>query len=375
MDSQYFDYAATYPARDVAIQAMIHALPSIQGNPSSPHALGRQAQLDLQGHKIRFLDLVHCGDGQLVLTASASESNNLVIEHFLKKSNKKIAYAVDAHACMKYCAEVYPDRSVEIPVNRNGEIGVEELQQVITDEVGLVCLSHVSHETGVAHDVAALCAYCDRLGILSCVDGSQALGHIPVIIDSIPCDYYSYAAHKFGGIIGSAGLIVKGTALTPRIRGGTQEYGMRAGTENLPAFFASVSALEQVMLSNYDTEIRHITELHDQCETLIKQLLPAAIIVSEQAQFRSPSILCCIFPGVDARILIEAMSIQGFYIASGSACTAAEVRASDCLIKMGFDESQALSAIRISFGIHNTLQSVRGLVSGLVNEYKARLES
>lgn len=364
MDAYYFDYAASYPASDIAIQAVVQAMRVFGGNPSSPHGEGRQSQRILRDQKNRLLDLLNCKDGRVVLCASASEANTLVIEHFIQASDGMIVIADDVHPCIRSVLERYPQRCKVIPVNKHGEITVDVLCESLKDPAALVCLSHVSHETGVIQDVSALAAACDRLAVPCLIDGAQAVGHMPVDIAQICCDYYVCSGHKFGGPLGMGALLIKGAPLQPRVFGGHQEYGMRAGTENIAALCGSVAALSQLTVQ-FEHDMRHVENVSAHFQQRLKELIPQAHIVAASATQRAPHIVSVCFDGIEAAQLIEELSLIGFCVASGSACTAQSKDPSPVLLRMGFTESQALGCIRVSFAVFSSIEAVNELLAAL----------
>ena len=379
MDTRYFDYAATSPTRPVAIQAMAQAMSCLTGNPSSPHVAGRNAQLALHNAKQEMLDLLNCSDAQLVLCASASEANNLVIQHVLMtKPWAKVAISTDAHSSVLALRALYPERFYDIPINKSGHIEQDQIAALLQEhsEIGLLCLNHVCHETGVVQDVQALSAYCERRELACLVDGTQAVGHIPIDLDSMSADWYVFAAHKFGGPLGCAGVVVKGDSLEARVVGGRQEYGMRAGTENTPALLGAVHALTEAM-AELDSELARITDLKQQFIKELGALIPSVrILASEQTGGLavSPFICACLFPDILAANMVEMMSVAGFSLANGSACTSEQREASPILLAMSYTEQEALSCVRISFGLAHTPAAVTALCEALAETYAQLLQ-
>lgn len=369
MNARYFDFAATTPIRDCALQAMIEALQAQYANPSSPHHAGRLARSALESARARLLQLLHCSDGQLLLCSSASEAVNQVLQHVLQRSDQgTIVCAGNVHACIDWLADYCPERYRRVPVNSDGQIAEADLMDAIDADTALVCLSHVCHETGAIQQVEALSAACGRRSVPCLVDGVQAVGHIPLQIDALQADWYVWSAHKFGGPPGVAGIFMQGETPAPFIRGGAQEFGLRAGTENLPAVCGAVAALEEAIseLASAQNHLRACcTLLHDE----LRQALPAVRFPGSGAA-HYPGICACTLPGIEARMLIEGLSIEGFYAASGSACTADRVTPSSTLCDMGLSEADALATLRISFAAQTELNSINELVSAITRMYQ-----
>ncbi len=216
-------------------------------------------------------------------------------------------------------------------------------------------MNQVCNETGKIHQMANIARFCHLRNIRLLIDGSQAVGHIPVNLDEIPCDYYSFSAHKFGGPRGVGGLLIRDREFEPLLLGGKHEWGLRAGTENLAGLAASVEALK-ISLSNMDKqEVR----LHQLREKLLHQLrteLPELLI--NTADRARPGFLSISIPGFQGNELVSALSLLGFKTAMGSACHAERSKASRIILATGRSEREALGTIRITMGRGTTESSV-----------------
>ena len=219
-------------------------------------------------------------------------------------------------------------------------------------------MTHVCNETGRIHHLEPIAQFCNLNHIKFLIDGSQAVGHIPVNLDEIPCDYYCFSAHKFGGPRGVGGVLIRDREFDPLLTGGKQEWELRPGTENLAGLAASVKALE-TSLSNMEEQavlLRHLKE------NLLNQLtgeLPR--LLNNTPEQSRPGFLSVSIPGTEGSETVAALSLLGMKTATGSACHADRPQPSRIILATGRSEKEALGTVRISMGRGNTTQSVEEL--------------
>ncbi|NRA36632.1 MAG: aminotransferase class V-fold PLP-dependent enzyme [Planctomycetes bacterium] len=358
MTDLYFDHAASTPVIDEALAAFKTVHQTHFANPSAAHHFARDAHAVYSESKNTILDLMGCSDGQLIHCATASEANNLAMHHALAAGGR-VAIAADVHASIWSANETYANRCDIIPLSDDGRITIESLLKVIGQDTALICISHVCHETGVIHDVQKLAAWCERKDIACLIDGAQAVGKLKVQIDDIAATYYTFSAHKFGGLRGSAGLLWRAGTGTGKtlISGGGQEYGIRAGTENIAALAATSVALERI-LENCATNHSQVSQLRTYCLDALRSLQPLENTSSTQL----PHILSLSFVGVAASTLVEDLSVTGIAVANGSACNSHQLAPSRIILALGRSESEALGTLRISFSAKTTESSIDILV-------------
>jgi len=222
------------------------------------------------------------------------------------------------------------------------------------DDVCLCALMTVNNETGVIQPVKELAAIAHSHGAQVFTDAAQAVGHIPVDVAELGCDYLSMSAHKFGGIPGAGALFCRnGLALQPLITGGGQERGHRSGTEALPAICAMGAAIEEAVAS-MDNENSIVAPLRDSLERKLSQH-PRIHIVGSDAP-RTSSILCVCVENADGEALALQLDRQGICVSSGAACTTGENTASHVLSAMGIDSVLAKGSVRFSLDTAITQQ-------------------
>jgi len=362
---RYFDYAATAPPFGEALFAQAESARTWFGNPSSAHGPGTAARTELE--RLRGTLAVHCGfsDGRLVLMSGATEANNWVMHGVMNASGSgRTLVAPDVHASVWNVCRHYADRMDVLPLDGKGRIGLAALTAAIRSDTRLVCCSQVGSETGVVQDVGAIASVCERRGILYHVDGAQAIGRIPVNLGTIACDFYTFSAHKFGGPRGCGGVFVRAPTVMPLMDGGAQEGGLRPGTENLPAVAGTAVALE-LSLAVMAAEAERLREL---TRTVLAELeySDTRVLVNGDPEKSAPGFLSLSFAGLDGHTLVADLSVQGFAVASGSACSENRPEPSRTILALGRSPTEALGTVRISFGRSNSRESVQAFAGALV---------
>ncbi len=366
-DSRYFDYAASSPPWQEALDEYVKSSTIFFANPSSQHRHGKETKQELLILKKEFCDLLHFYDGRLLLCASGSEANNTIIEgHMRKFPEGKLLIAEDVHDSIWYATDKYK-KSVEVlKINQNGEIQMDDFDRALTNDISLVCINHVSNETGTVHQVLEMADICARRKIKILIDGTQSLGHMAINLDTIPFDYYSFSAHKFGGVKSTGGLLIRDDLFEPLIRGGKQEWDLRAGTENIAGLSAMVVALKK-SLECVEDEMERLKALK---KLMLKQLKRLPNVLINGPENGSPRILSVSIPGVTGRELVAVLSHSGFAISTGSACHANQLAPSRIITAMGRSEPEAIGSIRISMGIGTTEDAVKDLLKALIDLIK-----
>lgn len=365
-DPKYFDYAASVPPLKEARDSFIESSNTYFANPSSIHLKGRNAKKKLLQLKKEFCDLLQYYDGRLLLCSSATEVNNTIIEGFIRRyPGKKILIAQDAHDSIWYAVGKYPESISVLKIETDGKIDEEKLVNSLSRDTALVCLNHVCSETGIIHNVDRLIQICKSRGLKVLIDGTQAIGHIPVNLNDIPCDYYSFSAHKFGAVRSVGGLFMRDSDFEPLLSGGKQEWEMRGGTENVSGLASALTALKW-NLQNQSAEVKRLYTLCRDLSDRLQNILPGVIFNSSLNGL--PGLLSVSFPGITGNELVASASLSGYSISTGSACHANQVEPSRIILAMGRNETEATGTVRISMGYGTTNESVEGLFTA-IKEY------
>ncbi len=369
----YFDYAASSPPHPEALEEYARVSAERFGNPSSAHRRGMEARQVLEHARARIRRVLGLSeDTAVILTSGGTEANNFVLESFLGAGEARVAVAVDAHPSAWYVTRVFPDRVDVVPVDGRGRIVPEALERVLTESHGLVSVVHANNETGVVQDLAALWEVCRRAGAALHVDGVQALGRIPLELGSLEGVFVTFSAHKFGAPRGVGGVLTASPErLRPRIHGGRQEGGLRAGTENAAGLAACARALE-ITVRDRPAVARRLRGFWHRIADAVRARFPEAVVNSTPEGL--PDIVSLSVPGINGATAVTELAMQGFDVSAGAACHAGAAEPSRVIRAMGRDRVTALGTLRISMGYATTPEDVEALVDVLLGVIERGLE-
>lgn len=368
----YFDYSATTPVHPEVAQSIQEVLTRYYGNPSSLHRLGVEAEHLVSQARERIADMLMVPKNSIIFTSGGSESNNLAIKGAasrLRKRGKHIITSSIEHSSVYDTVrqlEPYGYEITVLPVDRNGRVQPERVEEAIRDDTVLVSIMYVNNELGSIQPVEEIAAILKRHPkVLFHVDAVQAAGKIPVDPEKLGVDMLSLSAHKFQGPKG-IGILYKREAvrLDPLISGGGQEFGLRSGTENVPYIVGMAKAL-RLAVENQPAAWRRVSELK---KRLVAQLtgVPGIEINSPTDDALSvPHIVNLSCTGLKSEVLVHTLEQRGFYISSRSACSSSEDKPSRILLALGLTEEQARSGLRISLAKDHTPEEVDQLASAL----------
>ncbi|BBK31466.1 cysteine desulfurase [Stella humosa] len=342
----YLDHNATSPLRPQARDAMVAALAEC-GNPSSPHAAGRAVRARVEAARRRIAAAFDMPSDAIVFTSGGTEANNLAL-----RGTGAVTVLVSGieHDSVLEAAP----RAERIPVDGNGVVDLAWLEaRLATGGVGLVSVMLANNETGVIQPVAEITRLAHREGALVHADATQAAGRIPVSFTDLDVELMTISAHKLGGPPGIGALLMQeGFPLRPLLRGGRQENGLRAGTENAPAIAGFAAAVDAAAAPDAGVGV-----LRDRLEGLLLAAVPEATIFGRAAE-RLPNTIAVAMPGVPAETQVMALDLAGVAVSAGAACSSGKVRTSPVLAAMGVDAALARQAIRISLGWNSTADDV-----------------
>jgi len=360
----YFDWNATAPLRDEARTAFAAAL-SLLGNPSSVHAEGRAARRVIELAREQVAALVGGRPGDVFFTSSGTEANMLALTPAIevagdKRPRSKLLLSAIEHASVRGGGRFPPGAIEEIGVSADGRVSLGALAEAVAKSPRpLVSLMLANNETGVIQPVADAAAIVHAAGGLLHVDAVQAVGRIGCDIGALGADLMTLSAHKIGGPKGVGALIRTSEDIhfpDPLIRGGGQERGLRAGTENV-AGIAAFGAAATAARRNREAEAAHMLALRDSLETGLRTISPQAMIFSAGAE-RLPNTTLFAVPGMKAETAVIAFDLEGFAVSSGAACSSGKVQPSHVLAAMGVSPPLTRGAVRVSLGWSTTAADV-----------------
>lgn len=335
----YLDFNATAPLLEPARAAIVASLDQ-SGNASSVHRVGRRARARIEDAREQVARLVGAEPSGVVFTASGTEANVMALAGL---QGRPILTGASEHDSVLRSAKA----ATRIPVDGDGLIDMARFEALLARHPGaLVSVMLANNETGVIQDIGAISSRVHRAdGLLHC-DASQAPGRVPVDLAALGCDWLTLSAHKIGGPLGAAALVMTSDAPPPRalLVGGGQERGLRAGTENVPAiagFGATCAALAEMPPMDPGRRDRLIAALRAH---------KSEIVVFGELAPRLPNTVCFAVPGWPAERQLMALDLAGIAVSSGSACSSGKVKPSHVLGSMGVAEDLSRCAIRVSFG-------------------------
>jgi cysteine desulfurase len=342
----YLDWNATAPLRPEAAAAITAALGHC-GNPSSVHRWGRAARRMVEQAREAVAMLVGGDPEGVVFVSGGTEANHLAL---LGSGRERVLVSAVEHSSVLQAVPT----AERVVVGADGIVDLPRLEEQLgcDPRPALVSVMLANNETGVIEPVAEIGAIAHRHGALFHCDAVQAAGKIPIDVAEIGADLVSLSAHKLGGPPGIGALIVRGpTELAPMIRGGGQERGRRAGSENLPglAGFAAAAAVAANGLSGYD----RIRELRDGLEASLLATAPEAIVIGAAAP-RLPNTTAIALLAISAETQVIALDLDGVMVSAGAACSSGKVGPSHVLEAMGLGAEIAGSTIRVSLGWSTT---------------------
>jgi cysteine desulfurase len=338
----YLDWNATAPLRPEAAAAVTAALARC-GNPSSVHRWGRAARQMVERAREAVAALVGGDPDGVVFVSGGTEANHLAL--FGSRRERVLVSAIEHSSVLQAVPA-----AERIAVDANGIVDLARLEEQLAADPrpALVSVMLANNETGIIEPVAEIAAISHRHGALFHCDAVQAAGKIPVDVASIGADLLSLSAHKLGGPPGTGALIVRGmTELAPTIRGGGQERGRRAGSENLPgiAGFAAAASAAMDGLADYG----RVRQLRDSLEASLVAAATEAIVIGAAAP-RLPNTSAIALPGIAAETQVIALDLDGVMVSAGAACSSGKVGPSHVLQAMDAGPEIAGSTIRISLG-------------------------
>jgi cysteine desulfurase len=352
-DRIYLDWNATTPLRPEAREAMAAAW-DLGGNPSSVHAEGRQARGLVEQARVSIADAIGALPRNVIFTSGGTEANALALTPGLRRSSgfpvTRLLVSAIEHASV-LAGGRFPTEAVgTIGVTRAGLLDLDRLRAMLEGgPPALVSVMLANNETGAVQPVAEAGEIVHSAGGLLHVDAIQALGKIRFDINAMNADLVTLSAHKIGGPKGvGALLLAEGLpGPEPLLRGGGQELGRRAGTENV-AGIAGFGAAAKAAMAVLQRDAIRLKNLRNRLEAGLRQT--AGVIVFADEAARLPNTTLFTIPGLKAETAVIGFDLAGLAVSSGSACSSGKVQPSHVLEAMGFGPELAEGAVRLSLG-------------------------
>lgn len=363
----YFDHNSTTALKTQVLEAMLPFMATQHGNATSRHSFGRAARAAVEHAREQVAAAVGAYANQIVFTASGTEANNFAVRGICSNLDAgQILTSAIEHPCISRPAQAMQSYTAKnIKVDSNCNISLTHLQKLLLAPTNLVSVMLVNNETGVIQDVAKVAEMAREHKAYVHTDAVQALGKIPVDFFALNVHAMTVSSHKIGGPLGAGALVLdKRIDIQPLLYGGGQERGLRSGTENVAAIvgFGVACDLVSANLSAFDV---HTANLRDHLEIGLAKL-NAVIFGYNGLRVANTSFFS--FNNIEGETLVTALDKAGFAVASGSACSSDSTEPSHVLIAMGVPEDLARGAVRVSFGLSNTVQEVEHFLLALKQE-------
>jgi len=362
MKTIYFDNNATTKVADEVLEEMKPFFCELYGNPSSMHTFGGQIGIKIRHAREQVADLLGCESTEIIFTASGTESDNTAIMGTLMATPNKrkiITSRVEHPAVLTVCRELenHGYTVVELPVDKQGQLDLAELENQIDDDTAMVTIMYANNETGVVFPIQEIAEIVTGKGLIFHTDAVQAVGKIPLNLSNSHIDLLSISGHKLHAPKGVGALYVKkGTRLSPFMLGGHQEAGRRAGTENVPGIIGLGKACE-LAAKNIEEENLRVKSLRDKLETALLEKCPSSRLNGDKDN-RLPNTTNISFEYIEGEAILLMLDKYGICASSGSACTSGSLEPSHVLRAMGVPFTAAHGSIRFSLSRYSTEEEV-----------------
>ena len=373
----YMDYHATTPMDPRVFEAMRPYFMELFGNAASRnHSFGWEAEAAVDKSRKQIADLIGATSKEIVFTSGATESNNLAIkgvaDMYAEKGNHIITAATEHKAVLDTCKHLEKNgvRVTYLPVQTNGLVDLQQLQDAITDKTVLISIMYANNEIGVLQPIAEIGKLAKSKGVLLHTDATQAVGKVPVNVIKDNIDLMSLSAHKMYGPKGVGALYVRRKSprvqLTAQMDGGGHERGMRSGTLNVPGIVGLGEACA-LCHAEMPEESKRMAYLRDKLRAKLEAELDETYI-NGTMEHRLPNNLNISFAYVEGESLL--MGINDVAVSSGSACTSATLEPSYVLKALGAGDDLAHSSIRFGLGRFNTEDEVDYVAAKVIDVVK-----
>jgi len=367
----YLDHASTTPVDPKVVKAMLPFFDSNFGNPDSLHSFGQISEKELIKQRIKFADTLNSKHGEIYFTSSATESNNLALKGLAMANKDKgnhIIVSEIEHDCIFESAKWLSQNGFEIslaPVDKFGQIKLDELEKLITKQTILISTIHANNEIGTLQNLKKIGQLCKQNKVYFHTDAAQSFGKIPIDVKKLNLDLLTASSHKMYGPKGVGLLYIKsGIKLAPLLHGGGQENGLRSSTTNLVGIVGFGKALD-ICREKSNLESKRQIKLRDY---LIKQILTkvSGSHLNGHPKNRLANNINIRFDKIEGESISILLSEAGFAVSTGSACSSNKLEPSRILLATGLDHGQVHGAIRISIGRQTTKKDLDAFVKALI---------
>jgi cysteine desulfurase len=352
MKAIYLDNNATTRLDPMVLEAMMPFMTEHYGNPSSIHGFGEPVRKGIERAREQVAALLGAAhDSEIIFTSCATEANSTAILSAVEAlpERKEIITSVVEHPAILEVCEHLERRGYTIhrlPVDSQGRLDLDHYQSLLSENVALVSVMWANNETGTVFPVQTMATMAKEKGVLFHTDGVQAVGKFPIHLASSDIDMLSFSGHKIHAPKGVGALYVKrGSRFRPLLRGGHQERGRRAGTENAAGIVGLGMACE--LAEVHMPIMSHLAELRDELQAGLLEKVPCSIITGDIAN-RTPNTLNIAFEYIEGEAILLMLNQLGIAASSGSACTSGSLEPSHVMRAMSIPYTAAHGSVRFS---------------------------
>ena len=378
----YLDYAATTPVDTRVLDAMFPYFRESFGNPSSIHRYGQKAETAVDDAREKVAAVLHCRPEEILFTSCGSESDNLALRGaaLARRKNSGEKWILTArnehHAVSKTATQLEKEYGFLLEwldLDEHGAVTPASLSKAVCSDTALASVMYANNEIGTINPIKELAAIARGNNILFHTDAVQAAAYLEADVEKLGVDLMSLGGHKFYGPKGVGALYVrKGTNLIPHLTGGGQEFGLRAGTQNVPYIVGFAEAL-RLAAEEREARIAHVKPLRDHIIGNLLETIPDSRLTGHP-QNRLPNHASFVFKDVDGNLLLQMLDSAGFACSSGSACKTGNPEPSEVITSLGYSRDWALGSLRITLGVDSTpghVDSFLKVLPGLVEKVRA----
>ena len=369
----YLDYAATTPLDNRVLDAMLPYFRESFGNPSSIHRYGQKAESAVDDAREKVAAVLHCRPEEILFTSCGSESDNLALRGAAlakrKISGRKwiLTARNEHHAVSKTAIQLEKEYGFLLEwlgLDEHGAVVPASLSKAVCSETALASVMYANNEIGTINQIRELAEIARSHNIIFHTDAVQAAAYLDVDVEKLGVDMLSLGGHKFYGPKGVGVLYVrKGTSLIPHLTGGGQEFGLRAGTQNVPYIVGFAEAL-RLAAEEREPRIAHVKPLRDQIIGSMLEEIPDSKLTGHPEN-RLPNHASFVFKDVDGNLLLQMLDSAGFACSSGSACKTGNPEPSEVITSLGYSRDWALGSLRITLGVDSTPEQVESFLKTL----------
>ena len=346
----YLDHAASTPPDEAVISAVAACMRDTPYNASAAYSAAGQARKAHRLCRAQLASMLACDPSEIVFTAGGTESNNWVIRAFA--GSHMVVSAIEHHSVIE-AAKAFASSVTLVQPDASGFVSPESVAAAVRPDTRLICLQAANNETGVLQPVREVHAIARARGVHLHADAVASFGHVPS--DAHSCDSMSLSAHKFYGPRGAGALYIRsGAVLPPLLLGGSQERGLRAGTENTPAICGMRIAAQ---LAQADMDVRAQRE-RALLDAFVSELEPLGVTRLGGKRDRLPGTAALLLPGVPSETAIARLDMQGVLVSGGAACASRSGAPSHVYTAMGLTDQAAACVIRVSIGRYTTAEEL-----------------